>query len=72
MQALYRVSVDLCLDGYGPSDQVAERFGVREVCSVIDEDLSGHIFYVNGMKVHCPSTSSAMGLALHQHMAWCP
>ena len=69
MQALYRVSVELCLDSYGPSDQVTERFGVREVRSVIDQDLSGHIFHVNGIKVHSPLTVADVLLPSYQHMA---
>ena len=63
--------MELCLDGHGPSDQVNERFGVREVCSVIDQDLSGHVFCVNREKVHRPFTFPAMWLSLHQDMAWC-
>lgn len=40
------------MDGYGMSDTVRQRFGIREIDSRIDPDLGGHTFYVNGVKVH--------------------
>ena len=51
LQNLYRVRVSLHLDGFGLSDEATERIGVRDICSVIDPELSGHVFYVNAEKV---------------------
>ena len=36
---------------------------------MIEQDLSGHIFYVNGVKVHHPFTVADVWLPSHQHMA---
>ncbi len=54
MQALYRISIALHLQGYGVSDTASERFGVREVHSAIDPALKGHVFSVNGVRVSLP------------------
>ena len=51
LQALYRMTVTLHVDGYGLSDTACERFGVREIHSEIDPVLKGHVFSVNGVKV---------------------
>lgn len=51
LQNLYTVRVSLYLDGFGLSDEATERFGVRDICSVEDPELSGHVFYVNAEKV---------------------
>ena len=61
MQNLYCVRVSLYLDGFGLSDEVTERFGIREICSVEDPVLSGHVFYVNGEKVSsCEAVASSV------------
>lgn len=50
-QALYNIEMVLHLDGFGVSDRVLQRFGIREIESRIDQDLGGHTFNVNGHKV---------------------
>lgn len=49
--ALYDLSLDLVLDGYGDSDASEVRFGFRHVTSYIDPELQGRRFEVNGRPV---------------------
>ncbi|GAQ88413.1 glycoside hydrolase family 2 protein [Klebsormidium nitens] len=49
--ALYDLSLDLVLDGYGDSDSSEVRFGFRHVTSYIDPKLQGRRFEVNGRPV---------------------
>ena len=43
--------VSLRLESFGVSDKVTERIGIRDIYSVIDPGLSGHVFYINAEKV---------------------
>ena len=39
------------MDGYGLSAQQSQRFGIRHIQSVINANVNGHTFVVNGCKV---------------------
>ena len=51
LQNLYSMRVSLYLEGFGLSDESTERFGIRNVCSVEDPELAGHVFYINEERV---------------------
>ena len=51
LQNLYSLRVSLYLEGFGLSDESTERFGIRNVCSVEDPELAGHVFYINEERV---------------------
>ena len=51
LQNLYNVRVSLYLESFGLSDEANERFGIRDMSSVEDPELSGHVFHVNKERV---------------------
>ena len=51
VQALYRLEVEVSVDGLGLSDTSSQRLGIRTVESVVDSQLKGHVFIINGQRV---------------------
>ena len=51
VQALYRLEVEVSVDGLGLSDSSSQRLGIRTVESVVDPELKGHVFIINGQRV---------------------